>query len=68
MKLYVLNGGTLGPYDKSHFFYGRDLGKKIMLPVWQAYREHKSFLLTILRSMKRLRKRRHIMNETAWGW
>ena len=40
MKLYILDGGTLGPYDKSHFSYGRDLGTKIMLPVWQAYIDH----------------------------
>lgn len=40
MKLYVLDGGTLGPYDKSHFFCGRDRGTKIMLPVWQAYIDH----------------------------
>ncbi len=40
MKLYVLDGGTLGPYDKSPFFCGRDRGTKIILPVWQAYIDH----------------------------
>jgi len=40
MKLYVLDGGHLGPYDKAEFFGGYDLGVNIILPVWQAYIEH----------------------------
>jgi len=37
MKLYVLDGGTLGPYEKSLFTFDIDIGKKIILPVWQVY-------------------------------
>lgn len=40
MKVYVLDGGHLGPYDKSEFFGGYDFGVKVILPVWQAYIEH----------------------------
>jgi 4-pyridoxolactonase len=40
MKLFILDGGHLGPYDKSEFFYGHDFGVKIVLPVWQTYIEH----------------------------
>ena len=40
MKFYILDGGHLGPYNKSSFILGRGKGEKIILPVWQAYIEH----------------------------
>jgi glyoxylase-like metal-dependent hydrolase (beta-lactamase superfamily II) len=40
LKLYVLDGGALGPYEKSLFTFDVDVGKKIILSVWQAYIDH----------------------------
>ena len=47
MKFYVLDGGTLGPYEKSLFTFDLDIGKKIILPVWQAYINHPELKIII---------------------
>ena len=47
MKLYVLDGGHLGPYEKSLFTFDIDIGKKIILQVWQAYINHPELKIII---------------------
>jgi len=47
MRLYVLDGGTLGPYEKSLFTLDTDIGKKIILAVWQAYIDHPELKIII---------------------